>query len=335
MSFGNRTKTRLDLAASGRGLQQTLLLMAYLMTNPRSVLLLDEPDAHLEILRQRQIYQLITEVAGDNDSQIVAASHSEVLLNEAADRDVVVAFVGRPHRIDDRGSQLLKSLKSIGFEHYYQAEITGWVLFLEGSTDLAILREFARLLDHDAQACLERPYVVYVNNRFGAVQEHFYGVQEAKPDLVGFSLFDRMDNDPSARATDELEVHCWKKREIENYFTKRDVLLKWARAAGNEMYGEMFEVAWENTMTACIAKLESAMATLDRSPWSDDLKATDEFLDLLFERFYRELKLPNLLRKTDYHQLARYVAPEDLDPEVSEVLDRIREVASQARPRVS
>jgi putative AbiEii toxin of type IV toxin-antitoxin system len=54
---------RLDLSSSGRGLQQTLLLLAYMLANPNSVLLLDEPDAHLEILRQRQIYQVLTDVA--------------------------------------------------------------------------------------------------------------------------------------------------------------------------------------------------------------------------------------------------------------------------------
>jgi len=43
----------LDLVSSGRGLQQTLLLLAHLYTHPGSILLLDEPDAHLEILRQR------------------------------------------------------------------------------------------------------------------------------------------------------------------------------------------------------------------------------------------------------------------------------------------
>ena len=52
--------TTLDLSSSGRGLQQTLLILAYLYANPGAVLLLDEPDAHLEILRQREIYQLIT-----------------------------------------------------------------------------------------------------------------------------------------------------------------------------------------------------------------------------------------------------------------------------------
>ena len=107
---------RLDLSSSGRGLQQTLLLLAYMYANPGAVLLLDEPDAHLEILRQRQIYRLLTDMANESGSQIIAASHSEVLLNEAAGRDVVVAFVGAPHRIDDRGSLTLKALRDIGFD---------------------------------------------------------------------------------------------------------------------------------------------------------------------------------------------------------------------------
>ena len=77
--------------------------------------------------------------AQEKHCQVIAASHSEILLNEAADRDVVIAFVGKPHRMDDRGQQVVKSLKEIGFEQYYQAEQTGWVLYLEGSTDLAIL----------------------------------------------------------------------------------------------------------------------------------------------------------------------------------------------------
>ena len=90
---------KLDLSSAGRGLQQTLLLLAYMYANPGAVLLLDEPDAHLEILRQREIYHLLTDAARESGSQIIAASHSEVLLNEAAGRDMVIAFVGRPHRI--------------------------------------------------------------------------------------------------------------------------------------------------------------------------------------------------------------------------------------------
>ncbi len=223
MTYRESTGTRLDLSSAGRGLQQTLLLLAHLYTNPHAVLLLDEPDAHLEILRQRQIYQLITELAGSRDSQVIAASHSEVILNEAADRDIVVAFVGRPHRIDDRGSQVLKALKSIGFEDYYQAEITGWILFLEGSTDLAILREFARLLKHDAQTALERPLVRYIGNQPGKARDHFFGIREAKPDLVGIGVIDRVEY--PLQEDQSLKFIAWKRREIENYIASRAALL--------------------------------------------------------------------------------------------------------------
>jgi hypothetical protein len=114
---------RLDLSSSGRGLQQTLLLLAHLYANPGTVLLLDEPDAHLEILRQREIYRVISEVAEQQGSQVVAASHSEVILNEAASRGSVVSFLGRPHPMNERGSsQLIKSLTDIGWDQYYQAE---------------------------------------------------------------------------------------------------------------------------------------------------------------------------------------------------------------------
>lgn len=133
MSHRTPAKVQLDLSCAGRGLHQTLLLLAHMTMNPGAVLLLDEPDAHLEILRQRQTYQLLTETARKYGSQVIAASHSEVVLNEAADRDVVVAFLGRPHRIDDRGSQLLKSLKEIGYEKYYQAEQTGLGALRRGS----------------------------------------------------------------------------------------------------------------------------------------------------------------------------------------------------------
>ena len=79
-------------------MQQVLLLLAYLYDNAaNTVFLLDEPDAHLEILRQRQIYHRINEVAEKRNAQIISASHSEVLLGEAAQHESAVAFVGRPH----------------------------------------------------------------------------------------------------------------------------------------------------------------------------------------------------------------------------------------------
>ena len=326
----------LDLSSSGRGLQQTLLLLAYMAAHPKSVLLLDEPDAHLEILRQRQIYQTLTELATKYNSQIIAASHSEVILNEAANRDVVIAFLGAPHRIDDRKSQLLKSLRSIGFEEYYQAQQQGWVLYLEGPTDLAILQEFAKKLEHSAKAILERPYVHYVGNQPNKAREHFRGLREAKADLVGFCLFDRIDGE--LETNPELREYKWKHREIENYIVcGKEVILDWVRAEAEQTVGPLFASQWASqwvsTMEATIAEVENALKTLGKaSPWSPDIKVSDDFLNPLFDSFFKKLGLENLMLKTNYHRLVQYVPAGQIDPEVSEVLDGILEIAEQAVP---
>jgi energy-coupling factor transporter ATP-binding protein EcfA2 len=336
MTYREASGVRLDLSSSGRGLQQTLLLLAHLMVNPGSVLLLDEPDAHLEILRQRQIYQLLTEEAREYGGQIIAASHSEVILNEAADRDVVVAFLGKPHRIDDRGSQLLKSIREIGFQDYYQAEQTGWVLYVEGPTDLAILRAFAQTLKHPAAQLLQRPFVHYVSNQPSKARKHFNGLLEAKRDLVGLAVFDRLDQEFEAQP--ELKEWMWTRREIENYLCQPETLLAYAKASAREAsLGPLFHEAeykrWRKAMQESIEDFVPRAALQDLSDaWWVDTKASDDFLDRLFRRFFERLGLPNVMRKTDYHVLARHVPRDLIDPEVHEVLDGIVTVAQAARP---
>ena len=335
MAYRDPEGCLLDLSCTGRGLQQTLLLLAHLHANPRTVLLLDEPDAHMEVLRQRQIYQLLTEVAARQGSQIIAASHSEVVINEAANRDIVIAFVGSPHRMDDRGKQVLKALTDIGFDQYYQAEITGWALYLEGSTDLAILQAFAKTLKHPAAAVLERPFVHYLTTNLpNRAREHFFGLQEAKPDLVGFALFDRIDK-PLASDTPLTET-MWQKREIENYLCQEPVLLAYARHdQPDDLFGRAEAGRREQLMRECIQEVTSALQTLGRpGPWSADVKASDDFLNPLFDRFFQKLGLPNLLRKTDYHALASLVPADKIDPEVTEKLNGILAVAGKASPRV-
>lgn len=319
----------LDLSCSGRGLQQTLLLLAHLYANPECILLLDEPDAHLEILRQRQIYNVLTDVASEQRSQIIAASHSEVVLNEAAGRDIVIAFVGRPHRVTDRKSQVAKALKEIGFEHYYQAEQMGWVLYLEGSTDLALLAAFAEKLGHPLQEHLKQVFVHYVGADTQAVSRHFHGLREAKPDLVGVALFDRRDKSlPPDLGPVGL---TWQKKEIENYICSRNALLKYAEQGEPE---ELWAAKRRTIMEALVDDMTRALQSLNKpSPWSGDLKVTDLFLDPLFERYFKELQLPNLMRKSDYHRLAQHVSKDDLDPEVTEKLVAIHKIAKQAKPR--
>ena len=326
-----------DLSSSGRGLQQTLLLLSYMFANRGAVLLLDEPDAHLEILRQRQIYQLLIDVARENDNQIIAASHSEVLLNEAAERDVVVAFVGKPHRMDDRGSQVLKALREIGFEHYYQAEQTGWVLYLEGSTDLAILRALAEKIGHeDAIQVLDKPFVHYIRNQPQEVLRHFHGLREATPKLMGVAIFDRLEQEiPAINGVECLE---WRRREIENYLCYIETLFEYAKATSQvDSIGPLFAAGEASrrmkAMEEAIEEVTRAMETFGKgSPWDVNTKVSDDFLDPLFRSYFRRLGLYNVMAKKNFHELAYFVPEDKIDPEVKEKLDALVKVANSAKP---
>jgi ABC-type transport system involved in cytochrome c biogenesis ATPase subunit len=325
----------LDLSCSGRGLQQTLLLLAYLHAHPSSVLLLDEPDAHLEILRQRQIYEVLEATARATGGQIIAASHSEVLLAEAAGRDIVIAFLGKPHRIDNRGSsQLQKALRDIPWDQYAQAAQTGWVLYLEGSTDLEILRRMAEVLEHPAAQALQRPFVRYVSNNPSAARDHFHGLKEALPELVGVAVFDRLE--VLAPSNGGLTILQWSRNEIENYLDYPDSLRRYAscvQPGEGPLIEEGIRVQQIEAMDAAIAGVSNSLRTLKKpGPESPDLKASTDFLEPVFANYYETLRLPNQMRKTNFHELARFIPSNRIDSEVVEKLDAIWGTYNNARP---
>jgi len=82
----------MDLANAGRGFQQVLLLFAYVYFTKNTILLVDEPDSHLEILRQKDIYNRLSSLVKSQESQLIIATHSEAILNEAVETDTIVEF---------------------------------------------------------------------------------------------------------------------------------------------------------------------------------------------------------------------------------------------------
>ena len=329
--------TSLDLSSSGRGMQQVLLLLAHLYDNPsNTVFLLDEPDAHLEILRQRQIYNRINDVAEKQNSQIISASHSEVLLSEAVQRESAVAFLGAPHILGkNKQSHLMNALREIGFEYYYGVEQKGWILYLEGETDLRILQAFAEKLEHPSEKNLQDPLVKYVSNLPHKAREHFHSLKEAKNDLRGFLLLDRTDKE--LRNAENLSEFMWKKREIENYLCSRHAIISYVTEGldrGNLLDNSEISER-EDKIKKEIDKLEEASKILNRpGPFSDDIKASDDFLVPLFENFTASLEKSESmpLQKKDFYKLVGFLPPEEIDEEVKVALDTIADVA---KPKVT
>jgi len=339
MSYRDENGVQLDLSCAGRGLHQTLLLLAYLALHPGAVLLLDEPDAHLEILRQREIYLKLRESARKSGSQLIVASHSEEVLNQAASMDdgSVIAFLGKPHPIPGNSTAAVKkALSSVRYDQYYLAEQVGWVLYLEDHTDLSILKAFAEKLNHKAKDVLRSPFQVPIGNVPSKGREHFYALREAKPDLVAFLL---VDNDgPELQKGPALAEMKWERHEIENYICQPATLESFAREVGAQVAGG--PLLEQSSVEAAVAAMSEAVrdrvipaALRDlKDPWWRTVKASDEFLDLVFPDFYRRIGQYMEMRKADYYRLVPHVPDTLVSDEIKLALDRIAEAAEKAHP---
>ena len=318
---------RYDISSAGRGFQQTLLLLAYMYANPGTTLLLDEPDAHLEVIRQREAFQLINAVANETQSQLIIASHSEVVLDEAADASNIIAVIDsqaielNPARHQKQIGYLKKALTEIGWERYYLARLKKHVLYLEGSTDLEMLKKFAEKINANALSFLEKANVQYTaHNVPGTAINSFLALKEFIPDLKGFALFDHVDKQMPAGP---LAVQWWQKREFENYFARPDVLIRHAGLLtvkhpsfdSEQLKETMTEVVNRNTTVA-------ALEDMSHEFWSDT-KLSDKWLDIIFPEFYKRLSLPQNFYKRDYYQLISLLQPNEIDPEIAEKLNAI------------
>ena len=353
----------LDIAAAGRGLQQMLLLFAYLYSHRRSVILIDEPDAHLEILRQKQVYVLLRELAAENESQVILVTHSEVILDEALDHNLTLLLAGRADDVAAKTS-IRNALKHYGAEHYIRARERGYVLYVEGGTDIEILRALANRIGHAAASGWdERINSFYVADNypdtsldsdlarveggFGVTpQRHFHALRGMVPGLVGLAI---LDNDGRARQDSTeggLTIRYWQRYECENYVVTPATLAAFARNYYREtpLFGG-FQAEIDESLAAVILEHVFAGREQDFELWraADDATGRllwearterlklSSFAEEFFRRLAQRLGHAMLLRKGELHRLVEYLPVERIPEEVAGKLDLVADLFAGAR----
>jgi predicted ATPase len=327
---GRQRGPRLDIANAGSGFHQVLLLLAFFYARPSSVLLLDEPDAHLHFILQREIFDHLRKVAQARGCKLIVATHAEVLLS-GAEPDSIVSFVGsRPKRLITQHEKraLTDALKTLSSLDLLEASHVGAVLYVENESDSKLLREWANILDHPARAFLSFPYIWPLEGKgnLGGAKQHFRCLRLAYPEIKGLCILDRDQGQPiSDDAPPGLQVVSWPRYEIENYLLNPDLLLKLVDQATNLFELTAVQPDREQILRAFSENFPSGIDWLGDAQVLRDLKASNFLVDTLS-------RTSRPLQKRDLYMLASLAAPAQVHRDVREMLDRIARILPAVVP---
>jgi energy-coupling factor transporter ATP-binding protein EcfA2 len=334
-----------------------LLILAHLYSHKGSVLLIDEPDAHLEILRQQQIYALLSTIADRNRCQVLMATHSEVVMQEALDRHLTLILGGHAEDLASKPA-IRESLKRFGAAHSVRARETGHVLYLEGSTDLAMLRAMADRLNHPVRDLIadgshlnvyylqdnrpapgQTPDVLLdtVEGAFGQkARDHFFALRNSIPELHGLEIIDNDNRGLQESEAGGFTRLPWKRYELENYVVTPQLLMDWAQPDGIDLFADQRKTILDDLLlekifdgnAADFENYSSANPSTQSTIWRAQTQT--QKLSLVAEEFFRGVGeatgTPIPLRKRDLYRLIELQEVASIDPEVTLKLDAILQI---------
>lgn len=318
---------RLDIASAGSGFQQVLMLLAMLNTRPGAVLLLDEPDAHLHMILQDAIYSELRSTAARTGSQLIVATHSEVIIDSVDARELCV-LLDQPRMLADNAERaaLIASLRVLSNDDIMRALQAPGVLYLEGHTDLDILRACARVLNHPAEALLThdlfwKPTVADTQpGRPGIKAREHYEALRLVRDIPALEIVDgdsRADIGSTAITGIGSQRWRWRRYEIESYLIHPEALARFVSRTVGEAGSAQHVTDLRTHLTANLppAVIEKP---LDNHVYLNNTKARTDILPPALSA----AGLP-ALPYTRYHEIAAVMLPEEIHADVRETLDMI------------
>ena len=333
-----------DLLNAGAGMQQVVMLLACLYWRRGAVVLVDEPDAHLHVFLQDTIFAELRKAAAETKSQLVIATHSEVIFN-SADPAQICVMMGKPRRL--ASPEELKKLKQavavLQQSDLIAALAAPGILYLEGYTDLNLLREWAQILKHPLAKYLNQtPFwqpVVWnpgEDSRGIKAQEHYSALQLVKEDITGIWLVDGDGREKvglsTTPETGKLNRAAWRRYETESYLVHPGALARFI----NQQSGGGGEEAVRRFLEG---KLGAYFGGTAGSQILDEFIKSPAKPSTAIERFLadkdckaRTVILGGILQEGGVHgldytrfgEIAAIMQPDEIHPEVKEKLDFIQ-----------
>lgn len=307
---------RLDIASAGSGFLQTLLILSFFYakpSTPSTVLLIDEPDAHLHVVLQKQIYEHLQKVAAARHCQVIMATHSEVIIDNTHP-EKIISFYGQPHRLTlgtqkDEIREALKRLNSMDMLQSSNKKI----LYVEDHSDFNILYILAEKLDHPLKKWFSDPYYYPIKgNNPREAKGHFFALKGIHKDMSGVLLLDgdNRNMDDHEISADGLKIIRWKRYEIENYLVHLEPIKRLIESTVPPLLAEIAEKKLQDILPPVVIN-----SPLEDHNYLRITAASKEIFPKTLDGI--------LIGKQEYRKIAEMMRPEEIHPEIKEKLDEI------------
>ena len=303
---------KLDIASSGSGFLQTLMLFAFFYARPSAILLFDEPDAHLHIILQKQIYDRLRQTARERNCQLIIATHSEILIDNT-DPEKVISFYGKPHILlsDTNRDQVREALKRLSSLDITRSE-EEIILYVEGDSDFSILHAWAKVLKHPAEKWFTgKPYHQPIKNDRKNGADHFFALQAIHQNIKGLMLLDGDKRTTTERKTHaNLLLHIWPRCEIENYLVHPDSIKRFIE-----------NIRWPILAPVAIQRMQDELPPavmkdpLDNHDYLNSTPASKTLLPKVLDG--------TGVKKKEYYQIAEQMKPEEMHDDIRKMLDTL------------
>jgi hypothetical protein len=252
-----------DLMVEGSGFLQWLSVYT-LATNPGlDVLLFDEPDAHLHPSLQRELLEHLEALAVKAGKQVLLATHSSEILRAAEPDEILQMRSAGTAKYLQTQDQQVALLEGLGSDYSPRIEAvrrSKRILFLEGSSDLAVLIALSETLGLP----WPKEWVTWPTTASHKDRRHLWrALTEDFGSLTAYSLRDRDDQalgtvDHELRDTGEAAGF-----EVAGFYAR-----KWRRR-----YIEAY-LLWPPTLAECSGKSEDEVRTLLQDDFGIAIGAT-------------------------------------------------------------
>lgn len=308
---------KLDIASAGSGFLQVLLILGFLYARPATVLLLDEPDAHLHVILQKQIYDQLKRIATVRECQLIVATHSEVIVDATSPTSIISFYGPRPHHLlaEVERDEVREALKRLTAMDLLLAE-QDRVLYVEGETDFDLLNAWARVLDHPLYDWLsDRPF--WHPNHGHDIKEaraHYFALRAVRGGVKGYLLLDGDNRNLADREIggDGLVIGRWKRYEAESYLIHPEALARYIQSACSPLAASRAEEFLREQLPPAVFN-----HPLDDHDYLERTPASKTLLPSLFAEVSCHLK------KNDYYLLAEQMRPGEIPHDVIRQLDSI------------